>query len=1116
MKLREAILEQFEPDIAVSLIEFGKSLSRVNADFLIFMARKSLCLYDVLLRLGIPPVERCVVSDRVLDMRLDALEGKRLALIDDTLIVGTTLAKAKRRLETEAKATVTVHVFCVDQKWWCKDLVRPDSIALQLDDTRVMTFCTAEVRALSLAPRPYLVDFPLSRPIRVRLGDTQCLLSSVDWTSCTISTKLQERHGVRVFSFFPTDDILSELAAGLGEHIASCLDIVKVRAFARKAKEVYWLQLVPIVTLKPLSKRDLEVLVRTMLERVSASSGKDLSRTLYFAHTPLAQQRLAQYLLSAAVGERFVRSLASSIAASIEGGYDEQETDRHYGPWLHDELAEATKCAFRALWPESGTSSKFIFPPVTPVKLPSSVRRLADESLRGVNLPLRTSREEYPNRIDRDTLNLVTEFTEVFLRLYDTREIPARLEAQRLGPRVLDATPEEAPNRDRLEIGIPWGSILEHFSRRCRIQTSLEKVSLFSLVLDLCNDMGIAVPITCERAGVVFRAYRHGEDVKFSDGELSLAYETAKGLLESSGREGIPHLVLEKLLILLIRIGAATGFLEPLYGRSGVEGTVRVGFDLKGARPILIRGPKDRADRDIWLSRYLLKRGVLRLNANRQYVLGTPVDGNYLVNAAPERACEIGNMVGWLWKSSKDPTHASAPLDDKNLIILTTCWPPRDAAGALQVELDIFREWYDESGRSALSSVRWDNPKSIDECLKLLLRSNGYEAIQAAGMKYVGYRTAQYQEIIAAGAKFLAQNLPIELPSRTWRSYWKAVNATQYPAEKATFDPLIDRAASRCWEVAACLSTLELALCGRSLSLLTGTKSPAFKHALEKLRSYDQSMTLTGLARPTLAASLLRRFQEMEKRGPLTFDHQIAFQYGLEHIEQRIPLIASLVEAMSPTLEEFGRLYARHDYRYMLYYDIIDSSGAKAGRTGKDLEAYRARVRSFKDFINGAFHRLSITARKKLCEIYCWNGNKSSTNDSKHVFLSGSYARGYVGEVVRTLLLGTRACADICLRIYVVPCNFAGTGAYRREANTEVEGERFWEHWSRFSEACSSFEQGCESGTSFLLVGTDELIGRFNPPEGTKWIDPKDGAVSSEIEGLTRSTKVRHGAIFAV
>jgi hypothetical protein len=201
---RSTILGQFETDVAMALIEFGKSIRTIDADVLVFMARKSLCLYDVLLRIGVPPAEQWVVSDRLLDMRLDNLKGKRIALIDDTLILGTTLAKTRKFLLEEGIQSVQVHAFCIDEKWWCRELIKPDSVALHLSDERVMTFCTAAVRAISLLPRPYLVDFPISRPLKIPADEAQCFLSNIEWRTYNISTHLQQSFDVSALSFFPT------------------------------------------------------------------------------------------------------------------------------------------------------------------------------------------------------------------------------------------------------------------------------------------------------------------------------------------------------------------------------------------------------------------------------------------------------------------------------------------------------------------------------------------------------------------------------------------------------------------------------------------------------------------------------------------------------------------------------------------------------------------------------------------------------------------------------------------------------------------------------------------------------------------------------------------------
>ena len=45
------------------------------------MDRKSLCLYDLLLAIGIIPSEKVIMSDRALDLNVEALRDKNVALI---------------------------------------------------------------------------------------------------------------------------------------------------------------------------------------------------------------------------------------------------------------------------------------------------------------------------------------------------------------------------------------------------------------------------------------------------------------------------------------------------------------------------------------------------------------------------------------------------------------------------------------------------------------------------------------------------------------------------------------------------------------------------------------------------------------------------------------------------------------------------------------------------------------------------------------------------------------------------------------------------------------------------------------------------------------------------
>ena len=422
MRMSDAILEQFEPDIAIALIEFGKSLSQIEADVFVFMARKSLCLYDVLLRLGTPPIERTLVSDRVLDMRLDFLHGKRVALIDDSLIVGTTLAKAKRLLQTEAAADVTCHAFCVDLDWWCPDVIVPDSVFLKLDDRRVMTFCTGEVRALSLLPRPYLVDFPISRPLRIKVSDLQPFLASAEWTGHKLTSGLQQRNDVELFSFFPRERVIEDLRTCFGEDLYRTIQMVKVRAFGRRYEDAYWFQLVPIVVLRPLQEATISRILEVLLKRLPRLSGPMAAKLQSYAHTPQAQQRLTQYCLSSLVGSRFMMGLKTSLDDGTEMGFDQREAERHYGPWLQAELGAIADDSMTE-WSQPRDRKRQIAGfDLQASDLPDTITTRAKGFLHGMaTAPVEAhengSGEEPP-------INLVSVLTEVFLHLYNTEEIP--------------------------------------------------------------------------------------------------------------------------------------------------------------------------------------------------------------------------------------------------------------------------------------------------------------------------------------------------------------------------------------------------------------------------------------------------------------------------------------------------------------------------------------------------------------------------------------------------------------------------------------------------------------------------------------------------------------------
>jgi hypothetical protein len=721
--------------------------------------------------------------------------------------------------------------------------------------------------------------------------------------------------------------------------------------------------------------------------------------------------------------------------------------------------------------------------------------------------------------------------------IYDNREIPAREEARReaplLGIRYLDPN-LPMPHRDRLQKGVPWQMLVDWLTALCGVEKSPQIMQTFSLLLDLCNDVGIAVPVTCVEAGVVYRGYRHGEDVKFSDGELALAYDVAEGFLESSGLSAIPRLTFEKLLVLLIKVGASRGFLEVLYGATGTDGVCKIGFDLKGARPLLSRGPRDRAERDLWLTDYLVQRRVVRAppKANKrmgEYQLGERPQGNYVVSHAPDEAKNLGNIMGMLLRNARGRPPV---VDEKALVLLTTCATPSQTAKALQVELAIFTDWFNTVGNRVLAEVRLSDPKSVADTLNLLVRSRGHEALHSAREKFVGFKANRCAKIIEDAASSLASDPP--LFRRLWHSYWRPLEQAKLSQELKTFGPLLDRAAALCWQLAACLCAAEIALRYHQFKRKSSGNDRQMTAAFSKLRRYRAEMRSADLAEPRRAARIAERFDEIgvlnqtelrfDGGGPAcakvpvtagvgsAFDAQAALDYARQEIAVLGSEAGSLLDLIDQLFEGWGKQADRVDYSHMLYYDIVDSTATVAARQGQDTEDHRERCKHLEEYINRWFDRSIGEACQHQDEIYPVNGNKGSTNDCKHAFLRGVNARLWAEKIIGMLVLAADS-FGMLVRIYLVPCMFAGSTVYRQGLDPEIKGRRFWEHWTRVAKKCAAFEPQQTANSHFLAVATEDLIQRLQIAPPIQWKNTLDVGIESEIEFLSRQTFVRYGEL---
>jgi len=1019
LRRRDLILEQFESETAAQLIEFGNSLPDIGADAYVFMARKSLCLYDMLQFLGCPPLAPPVMSDRVLDLDLDYFRDKHVALIDDSLISGTSLAEAKRLLERQPGIRVTTHVFCADEEWWSRELIRPDSISMITPDAGVRAFCAAEIQALSLVPRPYVADFPISRSFRLSVQAMDSLGTNLGWVSGRVSTSSQEAHGVTSISFLPDPSSADVLEEQFGSHLMRSIEIMKVRLFASRDEQGWRTVLVPMVTLSPLSVEATVQLTDLLATALHGTLGTDFSGLRSSLISPTSQHRFAQHVLSLAIGQLFARQLAD-ITSQPTVEFDASETCRHFGVWnesiISDVYSMDLVSSLRSL--ESGLV-KWEGPSSPPLKL---------------GLRCRKALAQIPSQPGAGGASLLEDAMSVFRFLYENWEKPARQEVLDLGPEILDADEITAPHKDRLRYGVPWGAL----ARRLVQRLDPRDIKPLSFMLDVLNDLGIAVPITVEYDGVVLRAYRHGEDVLFGESEYLLAYEMIRGCLKRWQRESIPHIQLEKLMVALVTIGASRGFLHSLHYEEELgPGVASVTCHLMG---VVVRVRDELGSDSPWLSQLLVRRGVI-CAADDGYVLADEVEASFPRRSNRTDAYELGVVFGSLFPS---PAHPNAPLKQGSLIVLLSCATPRLAALAVGTDMILAGDAFRSLPRT--SNLDWtsvDSLKTTDRLLRRVLIALG----NAGPLKAAGFFGGRVGRVIGECRDYLDSNGD-ELLSLRFAEYWTALDETQRTDQHQRFDSAIRRQAEHCWNSIALACLMRISIESARLSLRGNDHNRRLR--LTRIRKVLEEQatglgSIRDLTQPKIAASVRRRLAAQQDDGWPAFSHEAVYEYAYARLQRELRTAAEPASWLVRDAEQYGLIESKRSFDEFLYYDVRDSKAVIAASAGRDVVEEERTLREFRARTSRSLLEHTRVAEDADEFLHVWRGPIESHDDQKHIFAQGPNC----GQRTKDILDDLVDAADSTGRQLVVlkgPCHLGiGAAASTYAPRSEVFGDLFLE-----------------------------------------------------------------------
>jgi len=757
MDIENLFLSQFDPRIKYEIIEFGKRLTKEKADVFIVMARKAACFINCLQEINLVTLDGFVTSERILDLDTNWLKGKRVIIIDDTIISGTTLFKTINKLKKAEVTDISVSVLTIDKDNFVPDLLLNEKNQrsyllepyLSLNHSECIKVCSDIVNAISIYPRPYDVDFPYFNKINISESDFKRFIQHTNWSVENATSFLQNRHDVFTYTFTPNISIRERFNEQIGFDISS-FAMLKVRAYGvykKKNKTSYRLRILPIVVLKPLKLENVDKLFNSIVN-IKINDG--------FAqiNTYTAKLRLIQYFLATKLAEIWIKSVSIFVNEKVEV--------------MHDLFT------LRLLFNKDIVNPflKILSIETTPL-LSNKVKLKVDDVM--VDNP-----DFKPKHIINDdsveTIQLL--LTEPFLRLYYEKEIKAWEIVKKFGKNVF-IQKEYIQLVDRLEKGYS----ISFLTRLVQHLKNINPIKIVSSFLDKAIDIGIAVPIIVEdqENNIIYRAYRHGEDVPFGEREEKLLAIVINAFGESLGRKELQHIWIEKLSVLLIKIGIQNKFLNPiitnipprdtinsqkdhvnsvvsiksyLYGPIATYKVFEVNESLE-TKPYLEPGQND-----LWLTNILKEKKIIVKAKDSNLYQFNEFPGILLDEKLEGQAENIGLIFGELMKNKLIDSH-----DD--LIKLTACVYPQENLQALAAEINIFTKKWGNINSYIDRNLR--NREKHFELAESIRKTNvSFTAINSGQQKFFWFLEKAGQKLIDE----IKLNIQPKYLKNIWAEYW--------------------------------------------------------------------------------------------------------------------------------------------------------------------------------------------------------------------------------------------------------------------------------------------------------------------------------------------------------
>mgnify|MGYP003302192327 FL=1 len=819
----------FFPDQS-SLKHFCDVINSTNADAFILMAHKAVQLFQVLQDQGYIDgrlKQKIIISSQALDFDCSYLAGKRIVIVDDIVISGTSIASAVNKLLRCGVAEEDIDIIALARD---KDY---QTMAFESDTGRNSLYCADTLddaecinlsylisRAFSFYGTPYNIDFPIYSAIDLRNNKVQLFFNDLLWRTENVTNIDQKAGDVKAYVLFPKQNVLNMLWKRLGVNLSDCAHM-KIRAYVRKYPSGrFECSIVPMCLFHEIEGTDLTKLYAQYAPRaneICLDQNKLLIAQMRYLEFYIAHQLYLVFIEATSLSHPHLPTDASlrllfgcNDSVKIRDFLNEEppKTDATYYLQPSEEI-------------DQEVVKEFLSHPI------------GEEMVSNI-----AKAESFDDLALNNWVNQI--ILAPFVWWYDTKEIIARKEMMFPVKHYIKDYKKIDNVLERLRSGFSLRTIQYLVSEDLSNNESRLFISLF---LDHAIDRGIIVPTIFHNTArnYLCRAFRHGEDLPFGlADECRLAYflgalcEYIPDINVQPSTEpsdnALSEIVFEKMIVLFYQMGMRKGgifnrflgfdnikILKPFLS---LHGAIQAFVDPQKLKELDIKKTHIYSEKDEHGNRYIT---WLTYWARENGLAWNPKDKdgkrttNYLLNGTKiskylekngrscidddisSRISDIASMIA-IWYNTMIQSGQRTMFKD-DATALTSCANAHIFVSAIATELHYYNKFWLNQVKKAL-----DGADSFED-IKLSLydqdedtrnTANTIQGLHSGREKVNWYHSGAAKEVVRKVSDILKNT-----GSNNWVSYWSHVrNTPEHP--EARLDGYIKQAVSFLYFYSAC------------------------------------------------------------------------------------------------------------------------------------------------------------------------------------------------------------------------------------------------------------------------------------------------------------------------